>query len=134
MVVARSFITYEGYWRVAINCPKGFTLIELMIVIAIIGILAAIAVPQFSAYRMKGCNTGAKSDVKNASIAQQAYYVDNRTYTSSVDDLTAAGYRPTQDVTLTASGNDDAYTITGYHGSGDKTYTLTGPGGTITSN
>ena len=77
------------------QCPKGFTLIELMIVIAIIGILAAIAVPQFNAYRLRGYNIGGKSDVKNAAIAQEAYYVDNKTYTSSLDDLTTYGFRQT---------------------------------------
>ncbi|MBU0735039.1 MAG: pilus assembly protein [Proteobacteria bacterium] len=54
-----------------------------MIVIAIIGILAAIAVPQFVSYRLKGYNTAGGSDTKNASIAQEAYYDDNKTYTSS---------------------------------------------------
>ena len=115
------------------QCPKGFTLIELMIVIAIIGILAAIAVPQFNVYRVRGYNIGSKSDVKNAAIAQEAYYVDNKTYTSSPDDLAAYGFRQTQAVVLSVTGDDNAYTITAYHGSGDKTYTLIGPGDTITS-
>ncbi len=55
---------------------KGFTLIELMIVIAIIGILAAIAIPQFSAYRVRSFNSAAQSDLRNAATAQEAYFVD----------------------------------------------------------
>jgi len=59
---------------------KGFTLIELLIVVAIIGILAAVAIPQFAAYRMRGFNAAAQSDIKNFKSAMEAYFADNQTY------------------------------------------------------
>ena len=59
---------------------KGFTLIELLIVVAIIGILAAIAIPQFSAYREKAYNSASNSDLKNVKTGFEAYMADNQEY------------------------------------------------------
>jgi type IV pilus assembly protein PilA len=59
---------------------KGFTLIELLIVVAIIAILAAIAIPQFSSYRVKAYNSAANSDLRNLKTAMEAAMVDKQTY------------------------------------------------------
>ena len=61
---------------------KGFTLIELLVVIAIIGILAAIAIPQFKEYRKRAFDSGARSDLRNAAVAEEAYFVDADSYRS----------------------------------------------------
>lgn len=61
------------------NNQKGFTFIEVMIVIAIIGILSAIAIPQYLAYRTKGQDSVAITSAKNFWIAAMAYFADEKT-------------------------------------------------------
>lgn len=113
---------------------EGFTLIELMIVIAIIGILAAIAIPQFSAYRMRSYNAAAESDLRNATTAQEAYYVDNQHYVAAPQtNLTGStyGFYKSQNVVIDGSLVGSQYSMSAFHSSGNKTYLLLGPGGTV---
>src|SRR6478736_3416588 len=67
---------------------RGFTLIELLIVVVIIGILAAIAIPKFSATREKAYFAAMKSDLKNLASQQEIYYADKYAYTSDATTLT----------------------------------------------
>ena len=62
----------------------GFTLIELLVVVTIIGILAAIAIPQFAVYRQKGFDASALSDLRNAASAEEAYYSSYQIYVGCI--------------------------------------------------
>lgn len=79
------------------NDIRGFTLIELLIVVVVIGILATIAIPKFSAMRAKSFIAAVTSDLKNVASQQEIYLSNEYTYASATADM---------DMTLT-----DAVTI-----------------------
>lgn len=103
---------------------KGFTLIELMIVIAIIGILAAIAIPQFVTYRQKGYNTQAKGELKSFYTACQAYFADNPTTTDCTTGLVSATFNNSAAVTITPTTGQTLSGTTASHEAGTTTYTI----------
>lgn len=73
--------------RVNPRHSRGFTLIELLIVVVIIGILAAIAIPKFQNTKGKANLAAMKSDLRNLSAAEEAYFYDNSSYTSTLNNL-----------------------------------------------
>ena len=91
--------------RSVLKNNKGFTLIELMIVVAIIGILAAIAIPNFLTYQCKAKQSEAKSNLGNIRTMQEAYYAEHDSYAST---MSGVGFS----VKNTSSARYD-YTTTG---------------------
>ena len=68
---------------------EGFTLIELMVVVLIIAILLAIAIPSFLGARGKAQDRAAQSNVRNALTAEKTYFTDNQAYTATSTALSA---------------------------------------------
>ncbi len=91
---------------------RGFTLIELLIVVVIIGILATIAIPKFSATREKAYFAAMKSDLKNLASQQEIYYADQYAYTNNV---TSLGFVSSQGVVAAITGATDGWSASATH-------------------
>ena len=102
---------------------QGFTLVEIMIVVAVMAILFGIAIPNYIRYRKRAYNSSAMGDARNAYTASQTYFNDNSSDTiSSVTDLGPFGFLQTPDVTVTVGGDQPNLGITTFHDAGDKTF------------
>jgi type IV pilus assembly protein PilA len=100
---------------------KGFSLLELLVVVAVIGLLAAIAIPQFSSYRARAVDSQMKSDLKNAALAMDSYFAEKKEYPTSVAAIVSAGFSQTEGVALTiAVPTPSSFTITAAKPSGTQ--------------
>jgi len=109
---------------------KGFTLIELMIVVAIIGILAAIAIPNFMNYQCKAKQSEAKTLLGNVRVAQEAYLAEWDTYSEDTGALGVVMKGDSRyDVTIEADTATFTATATGsLKGDDDDVWTMTHEG------
>src|SRR5207302_4831434 len=116
------------------NDEDGFTLIELMVVVLIIAILVAIAIPTFLGARGKANDRAAQSDVRNALTAEKTFFTDNQAYTALASELTkiepalvytgtaasaVASSNTVYVATTTTTTANDTVTIATQSGSGD---------------
>jgi len=116
---------------------KGFTLIELMIVIAIIGILVAVVIPNFIGVKEKAFDAAAKSDLRNMIEAQENYFIASQTYvgvvvsTGGAADLDGNGtndFRASQGIALNVTAYTDGLQVTSRHASSANTWCMNSSG------
>jgi type IV pilus assembly protein PilA len=114
---------------------RGLTIIELLMVLTIIGVLSAIALPQILSYRQTAFDAQAKSDLRNAANAQEAFFLGMGDYldctnADCVSQLPNFRLSNTVSIRMQAdNGAQPAFTGTAYSNGGKRTFTYDSAGG-----
>ena len=95
---------------------RGFTLLELLVVTSIIGILASLAIPQYSSLRARGFDSKVEAAVRHVATGEEAYFASHRVYTANVSDLDGMVLADVI-ITVTAGNSGDLSTSFRIHGS-----------------
>jgi len=109
-----------------IRSQRGFTIVELIFVVLILSLLAAIAIPQFVAYRTRAYNAATNVAVKNAYTATQSFFSVSPGGTVSVSLLSVYGYNANVNMILTLGGPGKIvnFTLQAVHSAGSSTFII----------
>lgn len=101
----------------ATRSDTGFTLLELLVVVSIVGILASIAIPQYASYRARGFDSIVESQVRHIATGQEAHFASNATYTSDVSQLDGMVIDENVTITIGPGNSGDLASSFKIHGS-----------------
>ncbi len=114
----------RGYYKK--RGQRGFTIIELLYIVLILSLLAAIAIPQFVAYRTNAYNAAANVAVRSAYTAAESFFSDSPGGTVSVSLLSVYGYNANVSIILTLGGAGKIvnFTLQAVHSGGSSSFTV----------
>ncbi|HYB98584.1 MAG TPA: type II secretion system protein [Candidatus Limnocylindrales bacterium] len=105
----------------ATHAHRGFSLLELLVVVAILGILVAAALPRFSEFRAAAYDTRSQQDLRNLAAAQELFRATNAHYASDATDL--SGFSVSEGVELSIDSADEtAWAATATHPAGAREF------------
>lgn len=96
---------------------SGFTLLELLVVVSIVGILASLAIPQYASYRARSYDSIVESQLRHIATGQEAYFAGHTSYTSDLGELEGMVIDEHVSITVSAGNSGDISSSFKIHGS-----------------
>jgi type IV pilus assembly protein PilA len=118
------------------NTTAGFTLLELLLVMTIISILSAVAIPQYRDFKVKAYDAKAEIELRNVSLAEELYFSDHDEYLSCTNEecLTLPSLtKISEGISVEVQADEDSFTATAHHEKGKRTFSWDSASGGFSS-